>query len=165
MDKEVYEVRLASWKQIVQQCQSRPAGITQKNWLEKHGIQRSQFYYWLRKVRREALAEIADADHKEVVPTSITGNDLAAPVAFAEIDLNKAQLYTESQQHAAAVIRLGQLTVELSNDAEDRLIAGILKAVSHTGCSCRNSKAYPCRWLYRSSQGCGFSGTADWNEV
>lgn len=36
MDKEVYEVRLASWKQIVQQCQSRPAGITQKNWLEKH---------------------------------------------------------------------------------------------------------------------------------
>ena len=78
MDKEVYEVRLASWKQIVQQCQSRPAGITQKNWLEKHGIQRSQFYYWLRKVRREALAEMAGSDHKEVVPASMAGYDLEA---------------------------------------------------------------------------------------
>ena len=28
------------------------------------------------------------------MPTSIAGNDLAAPVTFAEVDLNKAQLYT-----------------------------------------------------------------------
>ncbi len=29
MDKEVYEVRLANWKRVVQQCQDRPAGTTQ----------------------------------------------------------------------------------------------------------------------------------------
>ena len=75
---------------------------------------------------------MAGADHKEVVPASMAGYDLEAPVTFAEIGLNKAQLYTESQQHAA-VIRLGQLTVELSNDADDRLIARILKTVSHAG--------------------------------
>lgn len=133
MDKEVYEVRLANWKQLILQCRNRPAGMTQKDWLEQHDIKTPQFYYWLRKVRREALAEMAGADHKEVVPASMAGYDLEAPVTFAEIDLNKAQLYTESQQHAAAVIRLGQLTVELSNDADDRLIARILKAVSHAG--------------------------------
>ena len=76
---------------------------------------------------------MAGTDHKEVVPASMAGYDLEAPVTFAEIDLNKAQLYTEPRQHAAAVIRLGQLTVELSNDADDRLIARILKAVSHAG--------------------------------
>lgn len=103
MDKEVYEVRLANWKQLILQCQNRPDGMTQKDWLEQHDILASQFYYWLRKVRREALSEMADADNKEVVPTSMAGNDLAAPVAFAEIDLNKAQLYTESQQYVAAV--------------------------------------------------------------
>lgn len=133
MDKEVYGVRLANWKQLILQCQNRPADMTQKDWLEQHDIQPAQFYYWLRKVRREALTEMADADHKEVMPATMVGNDLAAPVTFAEIDLNKAQLYAESQQHAAAVIRLGQLTVELSNDADDRLIARILKAVSHAG--------------------------------
>lgn len=78
MDKEVYEVILANWKQLILQCQNRPAGMTQKNWLEQHNILASQFYYWLRKVRREALAEMPDADNKEVVPTSIAGNDLAA---------------------------------------------------------------------------------------
>lgn len=90
MDKEVYEVRLANWKQLIQQCQNRPAGMTRKEWLEQNDILASQFYYWLRKVRREAIAEMADADHKEVVPTSITGNDLAAPVAFAEIDCRES---------------------------------------------------------------------------
>ena len=61
MDKEVYEVRLAGWKQVVQQCQERPAGTTQKEWLAQNEIPEAQFYYWLRKVRKEALTEIAAA--------------------------------------------------------------------------------------------------------
>ena len=70
----------------------------------------------------------------KLCPHLIVGNDIAAPVIFAEIDLNKAQLYTGAcQQHAAAVIRLGQLVIELSDDADDRLIAGNPMAVSHAG--------------------------------
>ena len=102
MDKEVYEVRLANWKQLILQCRNRPAGMTQKDWLEQHDIKAPQFYYWLRKVRREALAEMAGTDHKEVVPASMAGYDLEAPVTFAEIDLNKAQLYTESHYICSA---------------------------------------------------------------
>lgn len=82
MDKEVYEVRLANWKQLILQCRNRPAGMTQKDWLEQHDIKAPQFYYWLRKVRREALAEMAGADHKEVVPASMAGYDLEAPGYF-----------------------------------------------------------------------------------
>ena len=41
MDKEVYEVRLAGWKQVVQQCQERPAGMTQKEWLAQ--IRRTEY--------------------------------------------------------------------------------------------------------------------------
>lgn len=135
MDKEVHEVRLASWKQIIQQCQSRPAGMTQKDWLEQHKIQKSQFYYWLRKIRREAFTEWTAPDSEGGIFAVREENNPAVPVCFAEVDLNKAPLHTEScRAHtAAAVIRFGQLTVELSNDADDRLIAGILKAVSHAG--------------------------------
>ena len=53
MDKEVYEARLAGWKQVVQQCQERPAGMTQKEWLAQNEIPEARFYYWLRKVRKE----------------------------------------------------------------------------------------------------------------
>ena len=106
MDKEVYEVRLAGWKQVVQQCQERPAGTTQKEWLAQNEISEAQFYYWLRKVRKEALTEI---------------------------DLTKMRSFDNpsASAPAAAVIRFGQLSVELSNNADEHLISGILRAVSH----------------------------------
>lgn len=133
MDKEVYEVRLANWKQLILQCQNRPDGMTQKDWMEQHEIPQSQFYYWLRKIRKEALAEMAVADSKESSLAVTEVSRLASPVAFTEIDLTKVQEYQESgqQNSAAAVIRFGKLSIELSNTADERLISGILKAASH----------------------------------
>ena len=133
MDREVHEVRLANWKQLILQCQNRPAGMTQKEWMNQHNIPESQFYYWLRRVRREAFAEMADTDSKNGTASASAGCRLAAPVAFAEIDLAKVQEYQETapKSSAAAVIRFGKLSVELSNAADEQLISGILKAVSH----------------------------------
>lgn len=42
---------------------------------------------------------------------------------------NRASLSTSAP--AAAVIRLGQLSVRFSNNADERLISGILRAVSY----------------------------------
>lgn len=133
MDKEVYEVRLANWKRVVQQCQDRPDGTTQKEWLAQNEIPEAQFYYWLRKIRQEALAEIAATNNCTTVAPVADGTATTEPVAFAEIDLTKVQNCMKpcSSVSAAAVIRFGQLSVELSNNADEHLIAGILKAVSH----------------------------------
>ena len=146
MDKEVYEVRLANWKQLILQCQNRPDGMTQKDWMEQHEIPESQFYYWLRKIRKEALSEMAVADNKKETLSEpavadskesslvvAEGSTPASSVTFAEIDLTKVQEYQESEQpnSAAAVIRIGKLSIELSNTADERLISGILKAASY----------------------------------
>lgn len=133
MDREMHEVRLTNWKQLILQCQNRPAGMTQKEWMNQHNIPESQFYYWLRRVRREALAEMAVADSKERSLAVAEGSSLASSIAFAEIDLTKVQEYQEPvpKGSAAAVIRFGRLSVELSNAADEQLISGILKAVSH----------------------------------
>lgn len=132
MDKEVYEVRLSNWKQVVQQCQNRPKEMTQEEWLEQHDIPRGQFYYWLRKIRKGALAEIA-SNNTSIAPAAVEMAAAAEPVTFAEIDLTKMQdcSASDSSSQAAAVIRLGRLSVELSNSADEHLIFGILKAVSH----------------------------------
>lgn len=133
MDKEVYEVRLAGWKEVVQQCQERPAGTTQKEWLAQNEIPEAQFYYWLRKIRKEALTEIAAANGCTAAPVAESTDSSAAPVAFAEIDLTKMQSFDNpsASAPAAAVIRFGQLSVEFSNNADEHLISGILRAVSH----------------------------------
>ena len=52
MDKSTLEILLAHWKQIIEQCQSRPKEQTAKQWLEEHDISDKAYYYWLRKIRR-----------------------------------------------------------------------------------------------------------------
>ncbi len=133
MDKEVYEVRLANWRQVIQRCQVRPAGTTQKEWLKQNEIPETQFYYWLRKIRKETLAEIAATNGSTAVAPTVDGTTTDEPVAFAEIDLTKMQNDMDPcpSFQAAAVIRFGQLSVELSNNADEHLISGILGAVSH----------------------------------
>ena len=38
MDKTTHEIRLANWKQLIEQCASRPKGQTIQQWLKGHGI-------------------------------------------------------------------------------------------------------------------------------
>lgn len=77
MDKPVHEVRLSNWIKIVSACQSRPKGVTQKQWISENGMTRNQYYYWQRKVRKAAYLE----QHSDL-PQSVTSNK--TPVAFVE---------------------------------------------------------------------------------
>ena len=69
MDKPVHEVRLSNWIKIVSACQSRPKGVTQKQWISENGMTRNQYYYWQRKVRKAAYLE----QHSDL-PQSVTSN-------------------------------------------------------------------------------------------
>ena len=54
MDTCTHEVRLNQWKLIIEQCQSRPDRQTAKQWLVENGIREKTYYYWLRRIRKEA---------------------------------------------------------------------------------------------------------------
>ena len=57
MDRSTYEIRLAQWTKIVEECSRRPSGMTVTAWAEEHGIGVKSYYYWQRKVRR-AMAQL-----------------------------------------------------------------------------------------------------------
>ncbi len=57
MDRSTYEIRLAQWTKIVEECSRRPSGMTVTAWTEEHGIGVKNYYYWQRKVRR-AMAQL-----------------------------------------------------------------------------------------------------------
>ncbi len=57
MDQSTYEVRLASWMEIISQCQARPDGMTARQWLADNNISEKSYYYWLRRVRLNALGK------------------------------------------------------------------------------------------------------------
>ena len=54
MDKLTHTIRDSRWKEIILQCQNRPAGMSAKQWIAENQISEKSYYYRLRKFRKEA---------------------------------------------------------------------------------------------------------------
>lgn len=130
MDQCTHEVRLQYWKNIISQCQARPAGQTAKQWMEENGICEQTYYLWQRRIRNETYEQMTKA------------NLLSAPnqkqeVTFAEISLGKAETVSVNQFsgdqpiHPVAIIKTNQFSIALSSDIPEALLAKILQEVTH----------------------------------
>lgn len=125
MDNSTHEIRLAHWKQIIEQCQSRPKEQTAKQWLEEHDISDKAYYCWLRKIRRT------------IYDQSVTNGTL--PVVSQEQELSFAQMpdsylkgYLSSFSfEPVAVIKTPATTLAVSNEVSDHVLTQLMKAVSH----------------------------------
>lgn len=58
MNQITHNVRCAQWLEIVTQCQNRSEETTVKQWLSDNGIKEKAYYYWLRKFRKQAYAQM-----------------------------------------------------------------------------------------------------------
>ena len=58
MDQIIHNARCAQWLEIVTQCQNRSEETTVKQWLSDNGIKEKAYYYWLRKFRKQAYAQM-----------------------------------------------------------------------------------------------------------
>ena len=125
MDQTTTDVRLANWKSIVEQCSSRPEGMSIKQWCSENSISEKQYYYWQRKVRAFLFRELPAA-----LPATNPDNEEASnamPVPYAEF---RAEDFL-TDQTPALVIKTRKSTIEVSASVSDALIIRILKAVSH----------------------------------
>lgn len=120
MDKTTHELRLADWQAIVNNCLSRPAGQSKKQWLAEQGVPEKSYYYWQRKIRLIAYGEC----HPES-PAA-----MSSEYEFAELPFQAVQ---EVQNTAvpAAVIRKGSVVIELNNSINDRLLGRLLEVISN----------------------------------
>ena len=58
------EDRAQNWVQVIQEC--RDSGLTNREFCRQRGIPEKKFYYWLRKLRTQAL----EAAQPQIVPIS-----------------------------------------------------------------------------------------------
>ena len=58
------EGRAQNWFQVIQEC--RDSGLTNREFCRQRGIPEKKFYYWLRKLRTQAL----EAAQPQIVPIS-----------------------------------------------------------------------------------------------
>ena len=82
MDKTTYQVRCANWKSVIEQCQARPEGQSAKQWLAENNVSEKKYYYWLRKLRKEAYDEMQTSLQTAVSPSGDTARTVPA-VSYA----------------------------------------------------------------------------------
>ena len=63
------QYRLQQWKEQIQACRNRPAGMSEKNWCEEQGMTKAAYYYRLRCVQEACLEGLESG---EMVPVSGT---------------------------------------------------------------------------------------------
>ena len=121
MDQSTHEVRLANWKAVIEQCQTRPKGQTAKQWLDANGISTKKYYYWLRKVRSEVYKQASAA----LIPSE---EEKLPAVSFAEIP---AKDVLSLNDPSAVVIKTKKSTIEIPTNIPESLMIKLVKAVSH----------------------------------
>lgn len=131
MDQITHNVRSAQWLEIVTQCQNRPEGTTVKQWLSDNGIKEKAYYYWLRKFRKQAYAQM----HLSSTEVSV-GSD----ISFAEVSIpdqrptgipKATEETTVEAIRPVAVIKNADITIALTNEVSDSLLSRILREVAH----------------------------------
>lgn len=128
MDQTTHKVRAARWKEIILQCQNRPKGMSVNQWMKNNQISEKTYYYWQRKIRKEAYDML---EQNKALPVASEKND----VSFAEIPVchsndNNLERNMDVFQ-PTAVIKTSSMTVALSNGISDSLLSRILQEVSH----------------------------------
>ena len=49
------EYRIENWAALIQECNA--SGLSNREFCRQHGISEKSFYYWLRKLRQQAVEE------------------------------------------------------------------------------------------------------------
>lgn len=119
------QVKLQYWLDVIRQC--RASGLTNQAWCEQHGISLKSYYYWIAKIRKLALADLPRKDYGTgfpAIPDPIDSVNAAS--GFAEVSIpDQASFHTST----AAVIHIGNISVEVFEHTSRERLLSILKAV------------------------------------
>ena len=128
MDEPTMEKRSAFWAEIIRMCNE--SGMKKIDWLRQNQIDEKRFYYWQHRLRMDAAYQIARRN-PELVDESLKTpvQECREESRFQEVTFRTG--YQVSGHSGNAVIRRGDLSIELNDGISDAFLTRILKAVSN----------------------------------
>lgn len=109
-----HEVIAERWAVLIKE--RIDSGMTIKEWCRERNIKESQYYYWLKAFREEEADEMGQ--ERQSSPF------VELPVVFPEQKLQK--------ERAVAIIRKGDIFIEITESSIAGFIAKIMEAVAYT---------------------------------
>lgn len=117
MDKITYvknKFRKEQWEKLIADCQN--SGLKVDDWCAKNNVRRNSYYYWLRKMRKDACEAILPA-----IPNQETQID------FAKVELPVQQ----TQTMASVILHLPSATLEIYDGTNKQTIEAVLMALKN----------------------------------
>ncbi len=135
MDKSTHQVRMAYWKSVIEQCNSRPTEQSARSWLRENNISDKQYYYWQRIIRKEAYEQMT-----QELPCQIPSQQ--SEITFAEFSIPESAATSPSGRQDGpndpsspmqpdAVIKTANGTVAFSNTTSSDLVRSVLEVMLH----------------------------------
>ena len=108
------QMRADNWRGLIQECQQ--SGQTVVQWCQTNNINIKTYYYWLRKLRTQALVE-------KGLP--VPGDASKQPVAFKQLEVKSPVANTL----AAVIVHLPHATLEITEGTSQQTIQAVLLAL------------------------------------
>jgi hypothetical protein len=119
---EKHKVQLQRWKSLIQDRMNSNLKILE--WCKQNNVSKDAYYYWLKQVRIEAVAEANSKFNRPVISESNSFVEIkpVAPSVMASVPIKSTP---------SAIIRGNCLEIELFDDASPTFIRKLMEAVRY----------------------------------
>lgn len=107
-----HDVIAKRWTMLIKERME--SGMTVREWCHEKNIKESRYYYWLKILRKDA---VENQEQKQQI----------SPFVELPADISREQTF----QSAAAVIRKGNITIEVTESASAGFIAKVMEALTN----------------------------------
>lgn len=109
---------LSKWAATIQKC--RATGMSVKDWCLENNVNKAQFFYWQRKIRKQLCASVENS----AKDPSIT----FAPVQLTNYRNESLQKVTFSTE---MILNIGGYQLQINNDTSPKLLETVLKVLQN----------------------------------
>ena len=114
-----HEYNLSLWTGRIKEC--RRSGLTVVKWCAQNNIGIKTYYYWFRKIKREAFENLSEGSEQNTL--TLADSNLSV---FSKIDLAADKPLPSG---ASVTIRLNDISIELQDGATESVIRNALLAI------------------------------------
>lgn len=118
------QVKLRYWLDVIRQC--RASGLTNQAWCEQNNISLKSYYYWIAKIRRQALEDLPRKNNGIPSPGS---NTILLPETSSEFTQISLPDRHTSHSSPTAVLHIKDIRIEVFEATSSESLTRILKAV------------------------------------
>lgn len=130
------QLKVRYWLDIIHRC--RESGLTNTLWCEQNGVPIKQYYYWLAKIRKLAIADLPRRENGSSEPLTVVSDfpmnvaSDSGTVAFVEVTPPKTDPIQEKaapQDPGAIIIQIRDARIEVTSSTTPEILMMVLRAV------------------------------------